>query len=278
MTTAAAVTNGTAAAKAEVKIEPVKPTQTLTPVNPHKAKAVEVISTAETKDLDGAVKKFHELNVAGYLNRYDLASHVRSEIFDKQAWKARKNKEGKVAYTSFEQFVAVEIGLSHTTVYQLMEVTKNYTRQQFLEVGATKLTLLLRAPESDKARLLEDAKSSSVRNTKKNVEQARSDAGETGKRKTGNKETPKGGRKPKAEPKPSNRGKMISIASIEGRKTLSLYAKPAGKDDPKRVRAEKIAQEPWCQLELENGVIMTFAVKTNATGLVLVINTARDEG
>ena len=138
-----------------------------------------------------------------------------------------------------------------------------------------KLHLVLQAPKSDRARLEEDLKKGATyRETEKNVKEARAAKPEEetsiGKR-AGTKKTAKAN-KARAK-KEADKPKRMTIAAIEGTKTIRLFKK--GTDD---APAKRLGDQPWGSYELSNDVSLQFAImETSAGELVLKLKVKRDE-
>lgn len=82
---------------------------------------------------------------------YDIGL-VLKDIQTRELWKARGS-------ASFKEFVEREVGLSRTTAYRYMQLTQEYDRQTFLEIGPKKLELISGIEnQEERDAALEDAK------------------------------------------------------------------------------------------------------------------------
>lgn len=219
-------------------------------------------------------------NVSG--SSWDIGSKLL-EILDKQLWKARVGEDGKPKYKSLNAFCRDELEWSTTHVYNLADVAKTYTRQQCVDIGMTKLSLILKAPADKQPALLTKAADPKV--SKRDIEAEVAKVKPEGvKRKTGRKETPAGvpgskkdkkgqGKKANAEKK----GEVITVSKILGQHTVMLFKKPS---DPKLTPTEHarlITDEPVGWRELQPGVREYFQVLEGADGKLTIKITIKRE-
>lgn len=251
--------------------------QALTKVTPKK-KGTEEISKYTEADLDKAVKHIASLkaNVAG--SYWDLGQYLKESVFENNLWKQRKNEDGKPKYSGFDQFVRAECGFTSPVAYDLMDVSKKFTKTEVLTWGHSKLALALKAPDDAIPAVVDKIKGgASHREVAATVKDERKKAGtkrkETGRKKTpaGEKTTAKPPRQKAKAPEAEGR-KTITVASIEGRKTIKLFCK-----DDKEKPAQKINDLPWGSLEMANDVTMFFSVQLRPGGLVIVTDTRRNK-
>lgn len=96
--------------------------------------ATEAGLDAARTELEEVLARFSALShdIAG--NYYDIGLLFR-QIRDRELWKAR-------GHDTFRAFVEKELGVSKTSAYRYMDLTENYDRVTFLEVGAKKLELI----------------------------------------------------------------------------------------------------------------------------------------
>ena len=221
-------------------------------------------------DLDKAVLKAQKLKAAVAGGYYALGKHIK-EIFSTHLWKQRTS-EGKTKYTGFEQFCQQELKMNASTAIGLMDVADNFTEEQVNKFGTTKLNLVLKAPEEVRGEVLSDVeKGASVRELGDKVKEERAKKGNK-RRETGRKKMPAGEKAAKKVEAAKGR-QTITIANIEGRKTIKLNARVEKGQEPKR--AKRIADQPWGTLELSNNVVMKFLVQDRDGELVLVVDTRR---
>lgn len=227
------------------------------------------------RELDEKIKKVRDLKSATAVSFWHLGVAIK-DIYDSQAWKQRNDENGKPKYKGFDPFVHHELGMTPQSAYKHMQTATKYSEDQCRAFGSAKLGLLLEAPEVDQPRILKQIEGgASKREVEQQVRQARKE------RKVARKATkhrdgramPKGGKKQKA---------TITVANVIGRKTIKLFAKPAGYklgdalDGAKR--AKKLSDTPFGIHDLENDVKQFITIQESPTGeLVIVIETKRTE-
>lgn len=242
----------------------------------------DMICQGTEEDLDASVEGILRAK-SGVANSYWLLGKLIGENHQKALWKARKDSEtGKPKYTSFNAFCDKELGLSHQHAYNLMDIARAFTESDVTKFGTTKLGLVLQVPDEERPKLLEAAGSLSKRELEKKVKDTKAkQSKETGKatRETGRKDVSKAVEaKAKNKPEKAAPSDTITVASIEGTKTLKLLATAAKKGEAEKP-AKALDQGPWTRMDLENNVEMIFKVKTNANGeLLLQVVTRRKKG
>ena len=115
--------------------------------------AVKVVSSTELK---AAVKRVGDMQRRGIETVYELGLAL-FEIYEKKLY-TQMTVDGKPVYTDWTSFCKKELGVSPNHGFRLMDVAANYSKEDVLELGVTKLNLLLRVPESDRERLKVSAK------------------------------------------------------------------------------------------------------------------------
>jgi len=217
-------------------------------------------------DLNNAVQRVVELKSNTAADMWKLGEELKG-IHERQLWKLRVDDSGKCRYRSFEVFCAQEIGMSGTQCYKLIDIANQFNEDQVRKFGTTKLGLVLQAPKEDQAELLKEAESTSSRQLVEKVRAKREEKG-VEKRDTGRKATPKS---------KGRASEHIAIATVLGRKTIALFAKPASKKDDLKP-ATSLEDQPFGMDDLSNGVRELFSIRKTASGeLQLVIDRKRLE-
>jgi hypothetical protein len=251
---------------------------------PEAARKTSAIASA--KKLDEAVAEVQRLKGAYAGSNWDLGKKVL-EIFTEGTWKLRLDDNGKARWKGFDSFCHAELGLLPNQAFDVMDLAKNFTREQMLTLGKAKLKLIAQAPEEDKQKLLEqaakggkDGKGATKREIEAEVRRIKKEKGHRrasrgGQAKGSTTAGAGGGRKPKpAEDK-------VTVSQMVGKVTVKLFQKPANvkKFDPKELkRAKTVGKVPWGRNVLLNGVVQSFTVRENGAGeLELVVETAREE-
>jgi hypothetical protein len=193
-------------------------------------------------------------------------------VDESQRWKLRLDGKGKVKYRTFEEFVKAEAGIGREYASDLKKIFVRFTREEFETVGVSKLRLVIRAPESEQAEVLNKIKEKGGAATKREVAEEVA----TRRKKAGLKTSQ--GKDPKAK-KPAEKGK-ITIAALLGKHTIRAYKKPEkrleeGETTP---RAKKIADRPYASLQLANDVTLWIEATVDGGGeIVFKLDVRRDE-
>ena len=188
-------------------------------------------------------------------------------------WKMRTTDSGEPVYTTFNQWCEREIGFQTKTAYEMMDVAAKFTVEQARQLCASKLALILRAPEQARPEILESAvtEQKSAREIRKEVTKAKEKVGmvqrETGRHSGGgvHKEAPV------PLPIPPEDGR-ITVAMTTGEKILDCMC--VG-DDGKPVHTRKLSDMPTATEDMENGVVRIYTIVLRPDGLVLKIDTKR---
>jgi hypothetical protein len=223
-------------------------------------------------DLDRALQRIEVLKATASCSVWALGQELR-EVKEKKLWKFRVTK-GKAAYTSFDQFCENEAKLSSTHAYSLIEIAENFSEKDVQEFGTSKLTLLLKVAPEDRPALKESAKKKSKRQLASEVSKVVKERGGAKKKNPKHSAAAKKGAAAKHA-----KSDKITIAMIEGRKTVKLFAKPESirNIDWKALkRAKTIDAQPFGKLELTNEVSILLAVVKTEEGLEIVANIRRD--
>lgn len=229
--------------------------------------------------LDKAMQDVEQLKSAAAGSYWQLGRKIL-EVYDAQLWKLRTTKDDKgketARYKGFEAFCHHELKMSPTHAYKLMDVAKKFTEKDVSKFGATKLGLLLQAPPEDQPKIEQKIRAgASTKEVKSDVHKAR-------KQKGFKKPSGKGR---KQETKSTGRAaEKITIASIEGRKTIKLYVKPPSlrnldfSSSTEMKRAKKLGDIPFGRLELANDVVIYITIQDHNGELVAVADTRRETG
>lgn len=244
---------------------------------PAEAEAIMLTSA----DLDASVARVVTLKGLAATSYWALGDELR-KINENKLWKLRTNPKGKAKYTSFDQFVEQEAKLSHSYAYSLIEIATTFAEEDVKLFGTTKLTLMLKVAPEDLPKIKEVAKTKSRRALAVEVEKVVKERGH-GSARAKSEQHAKAGKKGGAKIKERAVAKThdkITVASIEGRKTVKLYAKP---DNIRNIdwsslkRAKTVDAMPFGKLELTNEVSIYLSVVKSKTGeLEIIANTRRD--
>ena len=216
------------------------------------------------RDLDDAIGRFWEANRNSMIAWWH-EGQLMWEIFNKKLWTLRVDPSTKgPKYKSFQQFVSAEIKFTPNYVFDRMKAARAYTEDRAGKLGLANCVLILRVPEDEKRKTLEEdvikGKLESTRQTEKEVRRAnkgrqtvKTSGSKTGERKSG------GGRKKEII--------KVTIAGYVGKQTLSFLS-PS--DGGKAVKVTEVPSavakwlekvQPFAQHEsLDGEVVETIAI------------------
>ena len=253
-----------AAAKEAKKVAPppVAPTgQPLTKVTPHKA---EIVTYTEAQ-LDDAIARVVAAKSDAATGYFRLGLEIKS-IYESNIYKARNGEDGKPKYKSFDAFCVAELLMSSIQARRLMDVASRFTGEQIAKFGTTKLSLVLEAPDEEQDRIIDEtvASGGSAAEVAAEVKKARAKAGKGGTKK-GRKRPDLGASNRTAKGAAAKNKKRVTVAAIEGTKTVKLYCK--GKPDK---RAKTLASQPVGEVDLDNSTRCSVQVCEDAAGELIV--------
>lgn len=262
-----------------------------------KSKTTALASQVTEKDLDEAVARVERLKrdmgTDWGKSNWKLGRAIH-EIYEKQLYKQRTKPDGSAAYKGFKEFVKAELDMSHTTAFFTMDISQQFTEEQAIEYGISKLRYVLQAPKEDRQLLLDKAgEGASKRQLEAMAREAKEKRG--GKQPTRDKSkaghNQKDGKDSKAQAsmtesahkkkanekkKKADRQSAITVAKLLEKQQIKLFKKPEKRSESieEQPRAKRLADRPIGQLTLENGVVMTFEVKTSGAGELFAIVSA----
>lgn len=237
------------------------------------------VELVPTKDLDDAVERVQDALRSGASSYWELGVALL-DLWDKGLWKQR-TVAGKQKYTSWNLFCRDELHMSHANTFSIMDAAKAFSKKDFEELGHSKLTLLLRLPKSRQLELAEEARKGRLPRarlkeilTEEVPSGQRRDTGRT-KRGAGASAPAKVAERKAARAALKPDGEITAVSQL-GRTKLKLWARPnAKKPGEKPGRAMSVTQDPWCEEELVNGVLVKYVIMKTATGLELIIERKR---
>ena len=132
---------------------------------PAKAPKAEIVKAAPAPELaitvealDQAVARVREKQASACKSYWELGLEIQA-IVNSRLYLARKNEAGKPVYKDFPSFCKAELGMAHVTAYDMILVTRSFTKEDVERVGFTKLKTIARLEAPERERLLEAAKS-----------------------------------------------------------------------------------------------------------------------
>lgn len=246
-----------------------------------KKTAAHVQLVATEKDLNSAVHNIETYKSDATRYYWRWCNEIL-DINQRGLWKLRQGEDGEVRYTNFEAFCYHELGMSGQTAYNMMAVAREYAEEDLEALGKSKAVLLLKAAPEDRKALAEKAKqgasASELRKEVKKSKKARGYEGATERAKRGAKGAK--GKIKRDEERGAAQHDKITIAKIEGVKTIKAYARPAtlkNLDLDACKRAKGLKDLPFGRLELVNGVVMYISAVIGKDGFIsFKIDTRRE--
>jgi Zn-finger nucleic acid-binding protein len=120
------------------------------PKNEKKEEEKHIVTPEQQKALDEAIENIRDLQVDRAKKTYEIGVWL-AKISDDALWKgmliATTDKDGKDVkrpYKNFFEFVKDQLDISRSGAYKYMLCARNFTHEQFLEVGVKKGELIAR--------------------------------------------------------------------------------------------------------------------------------------
>lgn len=237
---------------------------------------------AERK-LDQAIARYAAAGRDMIGSGWDMGNAAR-EIRESKLYLARRGPRGEPLYRNFEEFCRRELNRSSMDVRRMIDVSSNFTRQEAVEVGTTKLGITLRIADPERrAPLLEMARDPDV--TVRQLSEATSEVAKAQAPRADRLGRPHGGGRkrvpifppvapfmarpaPQAEPASVDKAKRprrLSISVEEGEHQVLLYAQRTSPTDQRRAR--EIADKPAGRIRFLNGTQMRVILLRSEKGL-----------
>lgn len=196
-------------------------------------------------DLDASVKSITDRKASAQSSVWELGEAIRDN-YERGLWKLRLKEGGKVAYTNYKRFVEAELSMSHTMAFNLMTVAKQFSREDVVAIGPTKLSIIAKVEDPEaRGRLLEGARNgASVRETREAAAKENGEGGEAG----------------EAVTFVARTGPVLSIP---------MKRESDGED------ATRLEVGVWAEEEHDNGVVSAYSVEVEGESVVLRINRYR---
>lgn len=230
------------------------------------------VDVASVDDLNRAVSRVHELRTNMAINAWELGREI-ADLYDRKLYLQRRDEAGVPKYKSWTQFTTAELGMTVQHCLMLSDVARAFTREEVEKVGVTKLAIVMRLPEGDRAALLERAQAGASR-----AELQAEASGKTIERDTGRAGKSKGIKAHEKEKRGKKAAELGAKSRPEGavtavfpkpRMRVELFARGTEK------RAKRLADEPYAEVELVNGQKLKLRLVNAATGLILAVDIER---
>lgn len=207
-----------------------------------------------TKSLDESVAKINALRNNLAANSYDLGIEIR-KIHEEELWKAR-------GHESFKDFIEKELEIGRTMAYRLIDITREFDRATFEQVGSRKLSLIATIQDAEaREEALGAAKAGA---TTKEVVRARDAA----KGKAGKDAAPP--REPRATMTPPKKSGEITLLAKVGSKPQTIGWRSASSGRP--IQSHK--DDAYAEFQLSEDVRQRIALKCDKDGNILGLTIA----
>lgn len=228
-------------------------------------------------ELDEATARIIQLKNDVAKNYWQIGRELAG-VHKDELWKQRLDAAGVPIYSSFEKYTRTELNFAGNMAYAMMDVATQYSEKLIAKVGITKLALVLSAPGDVHDELMDEVEKGATRRQlqervkKERAKKSKAALAAEREARTGRASQPNraGGR-----PRKDSR---LTVAAVEGKVTLEMYAKPKVKMAPGELpdkRAKRVGDFPFAMEEMSNGVVRYYTVLARASGWKLQIDTLR---
>lgn len=237
--------------------------------------------------LDAAIGRYAGAGREMVGSGWDMGNAAR-EIRESKLYLARRGPQGEPLYRNFEEFCRLELRRSARDIRQMIDVSENFSREDAIQVGTTKLGITLRVIDAERrAPLLDMARDPAV--TVRQLTEATREATKDqapkidrlgrAHKKMGRRPKgpifppvapflPKPAEEPQAEETPK-RVRRLTLAIEEGEHQVLLWARRNSPGD--RRRAREVTDGPVGRIRFLNGTQMRIRVFRGEKGMYLKI-------
>lgn len=237
--------------------------------------------------LDQAIARYASAGRDMVGSGWDMGNAAR-EIRESKLYLARRAPKGEPIYRNFEEFCRLELRRSARDIRQMIDVSENFSREDAIQVGTTKLGITLRVIDAERrAPLLDMARDPAV--TVRQLTEATREATKDqapkidrlgrAHKKMGRRPKgpifppvapflPKPAEEPQAEEAPK-RVRRLTLAIEEGEHQVLLWARRNSPGD--RRRAREVTDGPVGRIRFLNGMQMRIRVFRGEKGMYLKI-------
>lgn len=207
---------------------------------------------------------------AAVTSYWDLGNAILN-CYRGDLWKQMRDEKGLPQFRSFKSFCEGALQMQGQYAYKVMQVAATYTRTDVEQVDASKLGAMLRLPDGERQKLLEETKNkdlslrevtSAVKERSKGLP-AQAGAGKSGPRGAANNA---GQEEPKAKAK-----KETHTLTVQRRTRVQLFQGKGFKSGADNKRAKRLADMPVGEFETLNGQKIRVVLSQDAGGLVLAV-------
>lgn len=248
----------------------------------------EVLADAKEaeRELDEAIGQYVAAGQNMVGAGWDMGIQAK-RILDKRLYLARRDGKGAPVHRTFKDFCRVELSRSDNYVRELIDVASNFSREEAIRIGTSKLGVTLRVFDAKKrAPLLEMAKDPDV--SLRQLREATNEVVRAQPRRLDRNGQLRGrprklpppvfppvspflGQKAEEEPEGEKERprRRLTISVEEGEHQVKLWAKRRTPED--RRRARELADGPVGRLRCPNGTQIRFRILRSENGLYMKV-------
>lgn len=215
------------------------------------------------KALQAGMDKVRTLQREGVEVAWEIGKELFN-LYENKLWTQMQDDKGKPVYKDWSTFVSKEFGIVSAYAFKLMDVASHFSKKQISEVGVTKLAMIVRVPEQQRAQLLEAAKNTPRSKIAEEVSKlAGTNVRDTGRKKFSG-QSGKGRGAGAAE-------KSVKLTVVRTKPKLTVPLFKADSTHRAKSAADAVGVE-----KCANGVSVYYSIKNTEAGLALVIETVRE--
>lgn len=217
-------------------------------------------------DLDDSLRRWREAGDASRREWWKQWRILKNEIFAGEGWRLRQ-KEGKQAYTNFDQFCHYELGINADHAYRQMKAAAYLSEESLNQLGPSKASLITRFPEELWREIEKHALAgASTEHLRQRLKEENKKAGKG-----------RGGKVTRRDGKERAQGGGIrktkfSVEDFPAKQKVSLFIGPTGEG---KKRADRIGDLPWGKRELVDGWVETFRLLKSEKGWYIEVTGER---
>lgn len=221
-------------------------------------------------ELEESIREIQSLKNNLAENSYSLGEKLR-EVSEKDLWKARKDPKGHLAYKNWAAWVEAEIGISRSLAHDLVRITREFTRQTFMEVGQTNLRLIasIEDPKARSEALEKAAAGASTREISRIAHDSKKGGEAPPRESRKGKESAPPPEPSKASAPPKKANEITLLAKVDGKPKVHHFTSAK---TGKQLKAH--AEDAFVEVRLSSNVVQHLALKLDEAGKVVGITVA----
>lgn len=268
---------GSAVDSESVKLAEVLPIAKVAPLPdvpiPTQSMDVEVGEAIPGLTIEEGIKRVGAAKSAAVTSYWDLGDAILN-CYRGDLWKQMRDEQGLPMFRSFKSFCEGALQMNSQYAYKVMQVANSYTRQDVEQVDASKLGAMLRLPEGERQKLLDETKEKklSLREVTNEVkERSKGLPAQPGAGKTGPRGAANSAGKDDEAPKQKAKKETHTLTVVRRTRVQLFHGKNFKSGAPENKRAKRLADMPVGEFETLNGQKVRVVLSQDAKGMVLAI-------